>query len=142
MKLDRLADEFVRTYYNIHLAGLQVFQQRRSLLGGASPREVVHTDGHILQSGGKRLVVLIGQHRGGNQHSHLFAVYGSFEGGAHGHLGLAKAHVATDQSVHGLGFLHVGLDVVGGLQLVGGVFVEERRLQLVLHIRVGRESEA
>ena len=86
--------------------------------------------------------MLIGQHRRGHQHGHLFRVAGRLEGGAYGHLGLAEAHIATHQTVHGLCLLHIVLHIVGGLQLVGGVFIEERCLQLVLQKRVSRESKA
>ena len=50
MELHRLTDELVRTYYNIYLAVCQVLQECRGLLGATGSREVVHTDGHILQS--------------------------------------------------------------------------------------------
>ena len=49
-ELHRLTDELVRTYYNIYLAVCQVLQECRGLLGATGSREVVHTDGHILQS--------------------------------------------------------------------------------------------
>ena len=64
------------------------------------------------------------------------------EGGADGHLGLAEAHVAADQAVHGLGALHVPLGVGDGRQLVGGLLEEEGILQGPLQGRVGREGEA
>ena len=86
--------------------------------------------------------MLIGQHRGRHQHSHLLTIACRLESGTHGDFRLAKAYVATDQTVHGLCFLHIGLHIVGGLQLVRGVLIEERRLQLLLHERVGREGEA
>ena len=44
--------------------------------------------------------VLLGQDRGGHEHGHLLAVHHGLEGGAHGDLGLAVAHVAADQPVH------------------------------------------
>src|SRR6202790_1571167 len=43
------------------------------------------------------------------------------EGGAHRHLGLAKADVAADHAVHGLGGLHVLEHLAHGLGLVRGL---------------------
>ena len=85
--------------------------------------------------------MLVGQHGGWDEHGHLLAVGGGLEGGADGDFGLAEAHVAADEAVHGLVRLHVGLDGLGGGQLVGGILIDERGLQLLLHVRVGRERE-
>ena len=85
--------------------------------------------------------MLEGEHGGGHEHRHLLAVGGGLEGGTHRHLGLAEAHVAAHQAVHGAAALHIGLHVVGGLQLVGGVLVEEAALELMLQIGVGTERE-
>jgi hypothetical protein len=57
--------------------------------------------------------VLLGQQRGGRQKGHLLAAHDRHEGRAQGDLGLAEAHVAADQAVHGLGadhVLHHGVD--------------------------------
>ena len=78
--------------------------------------------------------MLIGQHSGGHKHCHLFAIYSGLESGTHGHLGLTESHIATHQSVHGARTLHIGLDILRGLKLVGGVLVEERCLEFVLQI--------
>ena len=45
------------------------------------------------------------------------------EGRPHRHLGLAKSDIATKQSVHRLGPLHVGTDCLDRGELVGG-FIE------------------
>lgn len=76
--------------------------------------------------------MLVGQHGGWDEHGHLLAVGGGLEGGADGDFGLAEAHVAADEAVHGLVRLHVGLDGLGGGQLVGGILIDERGLQLLL----------
>jgi hypothetical protein len=49
--------------------------------------------------------VLLGQQRGGRQEGHLLAAGDGHEGRAQGHLGLAEAHVAADQAVHGRGLI-------------------------------------
>ena len=86
--------------------------------------------------------MLVGEHGGGHEHRHLLGVARRLEGRAYGHLGLAEPHVAAHEAVHGLGLLHVGLHVLCGLELVGGVLVEEARLQLMLHEGVAAEGKA
>ena len=120
----------------------EVFQQGGGLLGGAGSREIVHPHRHILQARGEGAIVLIGQHRSGHHHRHLLAIDGSLEGSTHSHLGLAKAHIAAHQAVHRFRLLHIGLHVLRGLELVGGILVEERRLELVLKVGVVAEGEA
>ena len=79
-------------------------------------------------------LVLLRQHRGRAHERHLTARHRDPEGGAEGDLGLAEAHVAAHQPIHGaLGFeidIHVGdgaclilglLEGEGGLE--GAVFV-------------------
>ncbi len=87
---------------------------------------------------GEGLEVLGGQQGGGDQDGHLLAVLDGLEGGPDGHLGLAEADVAADQAVHGGVRLHVRLDVLDGLELVGRLVVGERLLHLVLPRRVRR----
>ena len=78
--------------------------------------------------------MLIGEHGGGHEYSHLLGVGGSLESGSHCYLGLAEANVATHKSVHGARFLHVGLHVICGLQLVGRVLIKETGFQFLLQI--------
>ena len=86
--------------------------------------------------------MLRGQQGGRDQHRHLLAVLDGLEGGPDGDLGLAEADVAADQAVHGGLRLHVGLDVLDGLELIGGLVVGERLLHLALPRRVRREGVA
>ena len=58
----------------------------------------------------KEVVVLPGQNGGGHQYGTLFAVHHALERRPDGHLGLAEAHIAAEQPVHGLGTLHIVLD--------------------------------
>ena len=84
--------------------------------------------------------MLLGQDCGGYQHGDLFAVHDGLEGGAEGHLGLAIAHIATDEAIHGTWELHVGLDFVKGAGLGFGLNVGEGRLQLGLPQGVDAEG--
>ena len=62
----------------------------------------------------QRLHVLEREHGGGREERHLLAVHHGLERGAHRHFGLAVAHVAAQQAVHGRRRLHVALDVLDG----------------------------
>ena len=115
---------------------------RRLLRRGPEPGEHLHLHREVGEALAEGLVVLLGEHRGGHQHGDLLAVHDRLEGGAQRHLGLAVAHVAADQAVHGLGPLHVPLHVADGLQLVGRLVVGEGRLELLLPGRVDREGVA
>ena len=86
--------------------------------------------------------MLIGQHCGRHQHSHLFAICSRLEGSTHRHLGLAEAHITTHQTIHGLGLFHIGLHVLRGLQLIGGILIQETGFELVLQIGIGTEGKA
>ena len=124
------ADEYV------YLARLKVGEDLPRLFGRARAGEVVHAHGEVVQSLGEGLVVLVGEHSGRHEHRHLLGVAGCLECRSYGHFGLAEAHVAADEPVHGMCALHVGLDVLRGLELVGRVLIEEACFQLVLHERV------
>ena len=87
------------------------------------------------------LVVLLGQNGRGAEHHDLAAGVNALKGRAQGDLGLAKAHVAAQQAVHGLGRLHVGLDVGDSLQLVARLVVGEALLHLDLFGRIGRTGD-
>ena len=121
-------------YNNVNLAFGEVGEDGFHFLGGACAGEVLHPDGEVFEASGKGVVVLIGQDGGGDKDGHLLAVCGGLEGGANGYFRLSETHVATDEAVHGSVALHVGLHGLGGCELVGGVFVDERSLELVLEI--------
>ena len=89
----------------------------------------------------ERLVVLLGQNGRGAEHHDLAAGVHALKRCAQGDLGLAKAHVAAQQAVHGLGRLHVGLDVGDSLQLVACLVVGEALLHLDLLGRIGRTGD-
>ena len=90
----------------------------------------------VLEALGERAEVLLGEDRRGREDEHLLAVVGGLERGAQGDLRLAVAHVAADQAVHRLRALHVGLDVLDRLALVGRLLPGEARLELAQPLRV------
>ena len=87
------------------------------------------------------LVVLLGQNGRGAEHHDLAAGVHALKGCAQGDLGLAETHVAAQQAVHGLGRLHVCLDVGDSLQLVACLVVGEALLHLDLLRRIGRTGD-
>ena len=137
-----LAHQPVRADQDLDLPLLQVAQDLLLLLRAAEAVDVFHPHGQALHALLEALVVLQRQDGGGHQHGHLLAVAGGLEGGADGDLGLAEAHVAADQPVHGRAAFQVLLHVQRGLLLVGGVLVDEAGLQLVLQVVVRREGVA
>ena len=87
------------------------------------------------------LVVLLGQNGRGAEHHDLAAGVHALKGRAQGDLGLAETHVAAQQAIHGLGRLHVGLDVGDSLQLVARLVIGEALLHLDLLGRIGRTGD-
>ena len=75
-----------------------------------------HFDAHRKgrESALECLEMLEREHRGGREHRDLLAVAQRFERGAHGDFGLAVAHVAAQQTVHGMRALHILLDLLDG----------------------------
>ena len=108
----------------------------RNRLRGSDPDRVV---GQTLLEG---VTVLLRKDGGGREHRHLLPVLDRLEGRSDRDLGLAVPDVAAHESIHGLVGLHVPLHVLGGLALIGRVFVEERGLHLHLPTRVGGERVA
>ena len=89
----------------------------------------------------ERLVVLLGKNGRGAEHHDLAAGVHALKRRTQSDLGLAEAHVAAQQAVHGLGRLHVGLNVGDGLQLVACLVVREALLHLDLLGRIGRTGD-
>ncbi|OLN24802.1 hypothetical protein DVDV_3911 [Desulfovibrio sp. DV] len=114
---------------DVHLPPGHGFEHHLAPLGGDKARK--HLDAHrkAFQTGGKILIVLFGQHGRRTQHGHLLAVEHGPEGGAKGHFGLAKAHIAADQPVHGFGPLHVGQDFGNGPLLIRRLLKAEGGLE-------------
>src|SRR6266498_3442290 len=112
------------------------------LLRGPESRDHVHRDRERRKALTERLPVLEGQDGGGSEEGHLLAVEHRAHGRAHGHLGLAVAHVAAHQAVHGGGVRHVRGHVGDGRRLVGGLLVLEGLLELPLPRALPGESVA
>ena len=77
--------------------------------------------------------------RGGHQHQHLLALARGLERRPQRDLRLAVADVSADEAVHRPRRLHVGLDELDRLALVGSLAEGETLLELPLPLAVGRE---
>ncbi len=93
-------------------------------------------NGIVRESLRESAEVLLREDRGGRQHERLLAVAGRLERGPQRDLGLAVADVAADQAVHRLRGLHVRLGLLDRLELVVGLAVRERALELELPLGV------
>ena len=86
--------------------------------------------------------MLLCQNGGGHQIDHLFSLLHSLEGGTNGDLGLAVAHISTDQPVHDPMAFHIRLGVRDGIQLILCLFKGEHFLELPLPHRIFSKSIA
>ena len=118
------------------------FEDELFLFGGAEAGDHLDVDGEVGEAAFEGFEVLEGEDGGGGEDGDLFGVLHGFEGGAHGDFGFAVADVAAEEAVHGLGGLHVGLDVGDGGELVVGLVEVEGVFELALHVGVGREGGA
>ena len=81
--------------------------------------DYVDADRPIGKAVSKRLEMLLGKQGGWHQQDSLLAALDGRECRAHGDFGLAKAHVAADQPVHGALFAHVVQCLFDGNALIG-----------------------
>ena len=108
----------------------------------AKPGEHGDRDGKPGKALAERLVVLLHEDGGGSQERHLLSAHHCLERGPQGDLGLPVPDVPADQAVHGAGGLHVLLHFLDAAQLVLGLLVGKRRLELALPVGVRGEREA
>jgi len=125
VELGRFTEQLVRADHDVHRAVANALDGRRDLLAGAKARDLGNLDWPLGEAVHQRLVVLLGQQRGGRKKGHLPPARDGHEGRAQGHFGLAEAHVAANQAVHGAGADHVLDDGVDGGVLVGCFFEAE-----------------
>ena len=127
---------------DIHLAAFHPAEGLLHLGGGAEAGHHVNVDGVLLEPSQGGEVVLPGQHGGGHQNGGLLVVQHALHHGPEGHLGLAVAHIAAQQPVHGGGPLHIPLDLLDAPQLVVRLGIFKLLLELPLPGGVGGEGVA
>ena len=125
LELHILAEQLVRADDDVDGAVGHALDGGGDFLGRAKAAHLGHLDRPFGKAVHQRLVVLLGQQRGGRQQRHLLAAGDRNEGGAQRHFGFAKAHIAADQPVHGPRADHVLNDGMDGGALVGGLFKAE-----------------
>ena len=142
LEFHALLQQRVRADNEIALAALEIGERLLSLRARAEAAE--HLDIHRVAEEAlqRRLVMLLGEDGGGREEGRLSAVEHTLHRRAQGDLGLAVAHVAAEQAVHGSGAFHVGLYLADAAELVVGLLKAEALLKLVLPDAVGREGVA
>ena len=80
--------------------------------------------------------MLLRQNRRRHQNGDLLVIGDRLESRTHGDFRLAIADIATDETVHRVGRLHVPFDFFHRAQLIGRFLEGESCLQLPLHRRV------
>ncbi len=142
MELHVLAKYALRAYEYVDATLGEVAEHLLDIGCRACTRQVVNTARHVLEPVAERMEVLVCQDGCRHQHSHLLVISHSLEGCTYGDFGLAEAHIATHQTVHGPFALHVGLHIGSGTALVGRILIEERGFELLLQEAVGAKAEA
>mmetsp|Transcript_44843 Transcript_44843/g.105645 ORF Transcript_44843/g.105645 Transcript_44843/m.105645 type:complete len:425 (-) Transcript_44843:795-2069(-) len=127
VELDLGGQQLVRAHDDVDAAVGNALHRCLDLLGRAEAAHLRHLDRPGAESVGDVLVVLLGQQRRRRQDGHLLAPHHGHKGGAQRDLGLAEAHVAADQAVHGLRGNHVLDDRVDGRALVRRFLEAEAR---------------
>ena len=109
MKGDRFLKQGMGADDHLRLSGsdpFQLFTAFSAFLPAIEPSDV---QAQWLQPGHESLTVLFGKNFRRGHHGGLPAVLRSLHGGEGGHHGLAGAHIALYQSLHGAGLLQVRL---------------------------------
>src|SRR6516165_4505679 len=127
---------------DVGFAGFELLHNRLLLLGRTKARHHFHDDWELGKATLKRFEVLKRKNSRWCKHRHLLAVLHSLERGAHGDFGFAVSHVAAEETVHrGRGF-HVLLDRRYRSELIVGLAIVERALELALKFVVRRKRRS
>src|SRR4051794_11452204 len=136
------AEDAVRADEDVDAAVVERGDRLALLLRTAEAADVLDREGVVLQALRERAEVLLGEDRRRREDEDLLAVVRGLERGAERDLGLAVADVAADEAVHRLRALHVGLDLLDRLALVGRLLPGERGLELAQPVGVLGEGVA
>ena len=134
--LERLAERLFKRRVRAH--GCQQLAGRHAVGNGLPqlPDDVAGVGTHQLRpQNGPGLGVGRDLHEapaGVCDHGPGVAAHDALEGRAEGDLCFADAHVAAEQPIHGHGFLHIGLDLPDGGQLIVGLRIVEGLLKFLL----------
>src|SRR5712664_2336342 len=126
---------------DVDFAGFECGENLLLFGGGAKAAEHLNTDWKGRKSPLESFEMLEGEYGRGRKKRDLLRIGNGFEGGAHGHFGLAIADIAAEEAVHRCGALHVFLDVGDRGVLVGSLLELEGVLEFALEISVGRKRK-
>ena len=132
LELHALADEFVCTYQDLDFTIRQFLQDTGSILRRTGTTEVFHLTREFLQTFTECLIMLVSQHRSRHKYGYLLIVRCRLKSRTNGYFRLTEAHIATNESVHRAVAFHICLHIVGSLQLIRSIFINETSLQLML----------
>ena len=142
LEFHALLQQAVGADQKIHGPRFQVLEDLSARLGRLEAAE--HRDIHRERAEAvhRRGIVLLGQDRGGHQDSRLLPVEDALHHRPQGHFGLAVAHVAAQQAVHGHWALHIALDLPNAAQLVLGLLIGKGLLEFQLPGGIRRKGKA
>ncbi len=141
-KDDIVAQQAMRPDHDVDRSLGDLGEDGRLFLRRLEARDDGDADGKVGESFGEGAEMLLGEDRGGDEHRDLSPALDRLERRANGDLGLAVAHVADEEAIHGARLLHVALHVGRRLALVGRVLEEEGALDLPLPRGVGEMRRA
>ena len=130
------------TNQDIDISRSQFLQNPAGILGGTGTTQIIDLAGQTFQTFLEGLKMLVGQYRGRHQHSDLLVVGYCLESGPEWLLPSSETDITADQTVHRTVAFHVLLDLLGRLQLVGSILVEEAGLKFMLQKAVRTVAEA
>ena len=125
LEYDIFVHDFMRTDQDVYFPSLDLSDDFLDFFGGAKSVDVFYFDREIFQSLGECMKMLHGQNRRRHEDSHLLAVVDSFECCSNRYFCLPKTHISADQSVHRVGFFHIGFDIRCSESLVRCVLIEK-----------------
>ena len=103
-KPDGAAQQGVGAHDNVHGAVFQGLFGGVRIAGGNETGQVAQCQGQFRETLRKGFCMLPRQQGGGDDDGHLHTTARRHEGGPHGDLGFAKAHIPAQQTVHGTAF--------------------------------------
>ncbi len=141
-ELHVLLDQLVRADDDVERAGGESLEGLRHFLRAAEARELGDSHREVGEAIAEILEMLLGEERRRHEDRHLHARGDGDEGGAHCDLGLAEAHVAAHEPVHGTPRRHVADHRLDRARLVRGFLERESGSEAFVFLQREREREA
>jgi len=141
-ELDITLQQLVRTDDDVHLAGLQGADDAVAFLLAAKARQLFDIHTPFSEAILEVLMVLLSEQGRGYEDGDLIAGIDGDKGSAHRDFGLAEAHVAADQPVHGPCRVHIVDDGLDGEFLIRRLFKGKAALEACQRLRIDCEFDA